>query len=102
MVVLHPSPHEKKCFTKPASVASTHDDSTDFKHPDADNSAAAALVSVSSNTSKCSRLPSNIEKLLLIDIEFAGDIALFDVGKTQGLRSILDNPDKEHLHGKKR
>ena len=54
--------------------------------------------SVGSSRSKYQQLPLNIEKQLLIDIESNGSLLLFDTGKIQGLRTLLDN--REDVYGK--
>ena len=107
------SPPPKTQKTKGRGKQQTPDNSSlgsdDFKYSSTSSSgsgaapdtpAASTVATVASSTSsarKKTRLPQNVEKQLLVDIQASGGIHLFDQGKPQGLNILLDK--RTHLFG---
>ena len=59
----------------------------------------SSVASASSTGSQREKLPANVEKQLLADIQLAGGIKDFDYTENQGLAKLLDNPERVNLYG---
>jgi hypothetical protein len=73
------------------SLGYSSDEVVDFSDAEASTPVTPSQSVASGASASRERLPLNIEKQLISDIEAAGGIAFFDLGKTQGLRILLDS-----------
>jgi len=58
-----------------------------------------SVASASSTGSQREKLPDNVERQLLADIQLAGGLKDFDFSETQGLAKLLDNPERINIYG---
>jgi hypothetical protein len=91
------TPRRKASTKKKSSAVSLADDeaasSDDFELSDT----AASVQSNTSTGSRREKLPLNVEKQLLLDIEAKGGIQYFGYGKSQGIAALLDT--RKELYG---